>query len=145
MPAGRSPAFLERGALESFTDRVVVRGSWRGAVMNDAELVEVVVEAALNSGPLSVRTPVTWTPSRRSLRITRPGTAPRCGVGRSEEHVHHREAGRGVHRGELPHRSDTFEVADVEAVEGDQVTGTGGEVTEPERGRPITHLGSKGS
>ena len=44
-----------------------------------------------------------------------------------------RPAGRGVDRGELPDRPDAFEVPDVEAVQGDQVTGTGREVTEPER------------
>ena len=58
------------------------------------------------------------------------------GVGGAEEHVTDRPAGRGVDRGELPHLPDAFEVPDVEAVQGDQVTGTGREVTEPERAAP---------
>src|SRR3954468_22029071 len=55
------------------------------------------------------------------------------GVRRAEEHLADRPAGRGVDRGELPDLPDTFEVPDVEAVQGDQVTGAGREVTEPER------------
>ena len=39
-----TPAFLERGALESFADRVVVGGAGRGAVMGDAELGEMAGE-----------------------------------------------------------------------------------------------------
>ncbi len=55
------------------------------------------------------------------------------GVRRSEKHVADRPTGRGVDRGELPDLPDPFEVPDVEAVQGDQVTRTGREVTEPER------------
>ncbi len=55
------------------------------------------------------------------------------GVGRAEEHVADRVAGRGVDRGELPDLPDSFEVPDVEAVQGDQVTGPGREMAEPER------------
>ena len=58
------------------------------------------------------------------------------GVRRAEEHVADRPPRGGVDGGELPDRSDAFEVADVEAVQGDQVTGSGGEVTEPERPGP---------
>ena len=52
---------------------------------------------------------------------------------RPDEHLADRPAGRGVDGGELPDRADAFEFADEEAVQGDQVTGPGGEVTEPER------------
>jgi hypothetical protein len=41
--------------------------------------------------------------------------------------------GRGVDRGELPDRPDAFELADVEDVQGDQVTRAGGEVAESEQ------------
>ena len=39
-----TPAFLERGALEPFAHRVVVRGTGRGPVMRDLERLEVGVE-----------------------------------------------------------------------------------------------------
>jgi hypothetical protein len=42
-------------------------------------------------------------------------------------------AGGGIDRGELPDRPDALELADIEGVQGDQVTGAGGEVAEPER------------
>ena len=42
-------------------------------------------------------------------------------------------------RGELPDLPDAFQVADVEAVQCDQVTGAGGEVTEPERSLHAHH------
>jgi hypothetical protein len=52
---------------------------------------------------------------------------------RSEEHERDRPAGCGVDGSELPHRPDAFEFPDEEAVQRDQVPGTRGEVTEPER------------
>src|SRR6266540_5146704 len=63
--------------------------------------------------------------------VQEPGSDRR--VGRTDEDLDDGPAGRGVDRGELPYRSDAFELADEEAVQGDQVTGVGGEVTEPER------------
>ena len=41
--------------------------------------------------------------------------------------------GGGVDCGELPLRADAVELANIEGVQGDQVTGAGGEVAEPER------------
>ena len=58
------------------------------------------------------------------------------GVRWAEEHFADRPSSRGVDRGELPHRPDTFEVPDIEAVQRDQVTRPGREVTEPERALP---------
>jgi hypothetical protein len=51
-----------------------------------------------------------------------------------------RIAGGGVDRRQLPDRPDTFELADIEGAQGDQITRPGGEVAEPER--PI--LGRRG-
>ena len=50
-------------------------------------------------------------------------------------------AGGGVDGGELPDRPDALESADIEGVQGDQVTGPGGEVAEPER--PILGRGGQ--
>ena len=45
-----SPAFLQRGALEAFTDRVVVRGSGWGPMVGDAQLGESGVERGAELG-----------------------------------------------------------------------------------------------
>jgi len=46
---------------------------------------------------------------------------------------HIRPTGAGVDRGELPHLSDTFELADVEAIESDQRCRSSRPQAEPER------------
>jgi hypothetical protein len=42
-------------------------------------------------------------------------------------------AGSGIHGGELPDRADAVELANIEGVQGDQVTRAGGELAEPKR------------
>ena len=71
------------------------------------------------------------TPEFADHSVAEPGGD--LSVRRTEEHVADREAGRGVDRGELPDLPDAFEVADVEAVQGDEVSRPRGEMTEPER------------
>ena len=66
--------------------------------------------------------------------------------------MHDRPAGGGVDGGELVHLADAFEVADVEAVQGDEIAGPGGPVAEPERlvvaagsvTRPVVGGGDRG-
>ena len=55
------------------------------------------------------------------------------GGDRAEHDRIDRPAGRGVDGGELVDLADAFEVADVEAVHGDEIAGPGSEVAEPER------------
>ena len=61
----------------------------------------------------------------------------------AEDDHHDRPTGRGVDGGQLVHLSDAFEMADVEAVDGDQVTRGRGEVAEPERVLLACRLGDE--
>ena len=132
-----SPAFLQGGALESFAHRVVVRGPGWGPVMGDRAGLEMGVEGVAELGAVvsedagDVHTEATEFADHQVEEPFRD-----VGVRRSEEHVADRPAGGGVDRGELPDLPDAFEVPDVEAVQGHQVTGTGREVTEPEGSLP---------
>lgn len=55
------------------------------------------------------------------------------GRDRAEHDLDERPPGGGVHRGELVHLADAFEVADVEAVHRDQIPWSGRPVAEPEQ------------
>jgi hypothetical protein len=103
-------------------------------VLTDAELLDMAGEPMTGEfWPLSVSTPVSSTPmpARRSatwstkLAASRADLSPATGA----DGV----AGGGVDRGELPDRADAPGLADLEGVQGDQVTGAGGKVAEPER------------
>src|SRR6266571_4843339 len=107
--------------------------SW-SAVMGDLELREVGVEAGTELGAVVGEHPGDGDAELGEFADHSAQEPFRdLGVGRADEHLTDRPAGRGVDRGELPDRTDTFEFADVEAVQGHQVTGPGREVTEPER------------
>jgi hypothetical protein len=102
--------------------------------MGDPELSEVRVEAGTELGTIvgeHARDGDSEAAQLAQHPIEEPGGE--LGVRRPDEDLADRPAGRGVDRGELPHRPHPFEFAEVEAVEGDQVTGARREVTEPEQ------------
>src|SRR5438477_5338739 len=129
------PALLQGGALEPFAHRVVVRRSGRCAVMADPELGQVAAELVGDElGTVVGEDTGHSDPEAAELADHTADELLRdLGVARADEHLDDRPAGRGIDRGELPDRPDTFEFADEEAVQGDQITGPGGEMTEPER------------
>src|SRR6266536_4328027 len=129
-----APALLEGGALEAFTHGVVVRGSWRDAVMCQAfggqsggEGSGDVFGAVIGQHSLH---------GDSVAPVAADGGLDEAGgdwaVGGAQGYHPVRPACGGVDGGELVHLADAFEVADVEAVEGDEVAGPGGEVAEPE-------------
>ena len=130
-----TPALLERGALESFAHRVVVRGTGWDPLVGEFFGCERVGE---RSGDVfgtvvgqhgshgDAEPPVTADDVMQEPGGRRP-------VGDTEHDHDDRPAGRGVDRGELVDLPDAFEVPDVEAVDGDQVTGPGRPVAEPEQ------------
>ena len=132
-----SPTFLQRGALEPFAHRVVVRGPRWGAVMGDLEFGEMGIEGGTELGSVVGEHAGDGHAEASEFgddTVEEPFRD--VGVGWAEEHFADRPSGGGVDRGELPDLPDPFEVPDVEAVEGDEVTGTSREVAEPERSLP---------
>jgi hypothetical protein len=106
-----TPTFLEGGALESFTDGVVVRRPGRGPVMRDLELLEMGIESGAELGSVVGEDTGDGHPQTTQFSdhaVEEPFRD--VGVGRAEEHFADRPAGRGVDRGELPHFPHAFEV-----------------------------------
>ena len=104
LSSGRRP---QRGALESFTHCVVVRGPGRCPVMGDLECFEVGVERGAELG--SVVGQDTGHPDPETTQFgDHPVEEPfrDLSVGRAEEHFADRPAGRGIDRGELPDLPD---------------------------------------
>ena len=100
----------------------------RDAVVGEAEVGEVGPEpVAVYSGPLSVSTARTGPAQapEAALDVVDEAAGVLGGDG-AEDDLDDRPAGGGVDGGELVHLADAFEVADVEAVDGDQVAGAGG-------------------
>ena len=126
---------LEGGALEAFADGVVVGRARRDAMLADTEVLKVAGERLADElGAVVGQHPgelgadagqplgdVVDEAGRIPSRLV-PGDQGADGI-----------AGGGVHGGQLPDRPNTFELADLEGVQGDQITGAGGEVAEPKR------------
>jgi hypothetical protein len=125
--------------LESFAHGVVVRGSWRDPDVHESDLGEVLAKQESFVLGSVIGEHITNTDSEATHCLGDVvDEADRVGGGDGpDDQFHDRPAGAGVDGGELIHLPDAFEVADVEAVEGNQVTGMASPVTEPERFRLV--------
>ena len=85
------------------------------------------------SGSLLVSTARTGTPRRRKVVMTVDESDRVADSDRSEHDQHDRPAGRDIDRSQLIHLADSFEVADVEAVDRHLLARSWAVVAEPER------------
>ena len=132
---GRAPALLQGGAVEALAHRVVVgRAGWDAVVVKALERQRGPEAAGDVLGPVvgqhrphghASATKAAQHVGHEANRVLSPHGA--------DQDEHDRPAGGGVDGGELVDGPDAFELADVEAVHGHQVTGAGREVAEPER------------
>lgn len=130
-----SVELAQDGAVEAFTDRVVVRGAWRDPVVDQiqggpggsevlaGELGSVVGQDSFEGDAVV---------AQGLLQVRQKRAGDHGGLVADDE-LDHRDPSGDIDRGQLPHGADAFEAADVEGVQADHLPGARSEQAEPER------------